>query len=199
MLIFVGINVYYGYVLLHKNTSPAPAAPASQSFTRAVPDFTLIDQNGDPFSRDDLKGQIWVAAFVFTRCPGPCPAITGNLAQMHQEFKDSDNLHLVSFSIDPKHDTPQVLTEYAQRFQADLTRWTFLTGEQEMIHDLSMNGFYSAVMETTPETAKDAGPFIHGTRIYVVDASGTIVAAYDGTTPEGIAQTKQKLHSLLGN
>ncbi|MEM6883915.1 MAG: SCO family protein [Verrucomicrobiota bacterium] len=194
MSFFVGINIFYGIKILTRK--PATATAASETFTKDVPDFTLTNQNGDPFGLADLKGKYWVAAFVFSRCPGPCPMINANLAQLQKELPESPNLHFVSFSIDPNYDTPEVLTKYAKGFYADHSRWTFLTGDQDAIHDLSMNGFYSAVMETDPETAKDAGPFIHGTRIYIVDPAGVITAAYDGTTREGIDQTRKKLMEL---
>lgn len=194
MFSFVGINLFYGYILLFpKSSSPAST---SHSFTKAVPEFSFTRQDGTDFGLDDLKGKIWVASFVFTRCPGPCPTITGNLARLHRDLKDSPDIHFVTFSIDPNYDTPEVLTKYAEQFGADPASWSFLTGDQATIHDLSMNGFYSAVMETSPEEAKDAGPFIHGTRIYIVDQTGTIVASYDGMIPEGMQQTREKLKEL---
>ncbi|MEM1156845.1 MAG: SCO family protein [Verrucomicrobiota bacterium] len=195
MAVFVAINIFFGFYLLHQK--PVTSSVSSGNFTKSVPDFNLTNQAGQPFSLEDLKGKHWVAAFFFTRCPGPCPMISANLAQLHQDFTDDANLHFVSFSIDPSYDTPEVLSRYARSFYADLSRWTFLTGDQEAIHDLSMNGFYSAVMETDPETAQEAGPFIHGTRIYIVDTDSNIVAAYDGTTAEGIQQTKSKLKELI--
>lgn len=195
MLVFVGINLFYGILLLKK-----PATQASvnaQTLTKAVPDFNFTDQDGEPFGLSDLKGKYWVTAFVFSRCPGPCPMITANLAQLHEDFKEHSNLHFVSFSIDPTHDTPEVLKKFAAQYYADHSRWSFLTGDQKTIHDFSINGFYSAVMETDPETAKDAGPFIHGTRVYIVDPEGTIIAAHDGTTQEGIEQIRLKLKEVL--
>jgi len=195
MTVFVAINIYFGITLLYKK--PASSSVSSQNFTQTVPAFTFTNQDGQSFGSQDLKGKYWVAAFFFTRCPGPCPVIISNFAKLHQDFSDTPDVHLISFSIDPNYDTPEVLKKYGRNFQADLSRWTFLTGEQAAIHDLSMNGFYSAVMETTPETALDAGPFVHGTRIYVVDSTGNIVAAYDGTTAEGIEQTKNKLIELI--
>ncbi len=194
MTVFVGINIYFGITLLQKK--PVTSSVSSQNFTKAVPDFTFTNQQGKPFGLQDLKGKYWVAAFFFSRCPGPCPMISANLAQLQKEFTENTDIQFVSFSIDPEHDTPEVLSRYAKSFYADPNRWNFLTGDQETMHHFSMNGFYSAVMETNPETAKDAGPFVHGTRIYIVDPAGVITAAYDGTTREGIDQMRNKLKEL---
>ncbi|MDQ6940295.1 MAG: SCO family protein, partial [Verrucomicrobiota bacterium] len=81
-----------------------------------IPEFRLTNQNGQPFGSADLKGKIWVADFIFTSCPGPCPIISSRMAEMQKPLEKSD-VHLVSFTVDPQNDTPKVLHEYADRLR----------------------------------------------------------------------------------
>src|SRR5436190_4328545 len=109
-----------------QDTSP----PLPVLFT--TPHFSLTDQNGKPFDSSQLKGNVWVAAFIFTRCPAACPMMTQKLAKL-QKSVPAKNVKLVSFTVDPERDTPQDLKEYAARFKADESRWFLLTGSKDAI------------------------------------------------------------------
>ncbi|MEM6821212.1 MAG: SCO family protein [Verrucomicrobiota bacterium] len=194
-LALVGINVFYGLSMLRQPSNQQ--TPTAETLNNPIPSFSFTDQAGHLFDRSKLDGKVWVASFIFTRCPGPCPVISQNMSVIHQAFLDNPNVVLVSFSLDPEYDSPEVLTAYAEGHQATYPQWRFLTGAKEKIHQLSMNDFYSAVLETDPETAKDAGPIIHGTRISVIDQNGTLVAAYNGVTNVGTQQVISKVKDLL--
>src|SRR5688572_16142191 len=94
--------------------------------------FALVNQDNQPVTDRDLRGNVWVAAFIFTHCAGPCPMMSARMAQLQSAVPDKD-VKLVSFTVDPDRDTPAVLKEYAQRFNADESRWYFLTGEKQAI------------------------------------------------------------------
>lgn len=192
------INFYYGFSLLQQGSQRA-ATPATgeASFSRPVPAFTLTDHRGRTVGLADLQGKVWVAAFVYVRCPGPCPVITQNMTAIHKAFRDDSRVALVSFSLDPEHDTAEVLTEYAARHGAADSNWYFLTGSKEVVHDLSVNGFYSAVMVPEDAGTNGVGPIIHGTRLGVVDTQGRLVATFDAITAQGIDQTIEKVKTLL--
>src|SRR5438105_12473470 len=96
-----------------------------------VEDFALTERSERPVTRADLLGKVWVAAFGFTRCTGPCPQVSGTMARLQAELAGQPDLRLVSFSVDPDHVTPGVLREYAQRFGADPQRWLYLTGPRD--------------------------------------------------------------------
>src|SRR6185295_576676 len=101
-----------------------------------APVFSLTNQNGQPFGSADLANKIWIADFIFTSCPGPCPIISSRMSELQKPLEKTD-VHLVSFTVDPDKDTPQVLRNYADRLSAKPDRWDFLTGKRSAIYDLS--------------------------------------------------------------
>ena len=105
-----------------------------------IPSFDLIDQNGEQFTLDDLKGSVWLADFIFTTCAGPCPIMTERMSTVQHDLIGIDKLQFVSFTVNPDYDTPEVLKEYAKRYDADINTWSFVTGKYEQIQELIANG-----------------------------------------------------------
>ena len=148
-----------------------------------VPSFQLTNQNGQPFGSAQLVGKIWIADFVYTTCPGPCPMISSRMSELQKPLEKTD-VHLVSFSVDPEKDTPEVLRGYAEKLQAEPERWDFLTGPKSAIYQLSHDGFKLAVSD-----GGDAqGVPVHSTRMVLVDRHGQIRGYYDAA--ESDAMTK---------
>lgn len=110
-----------------------------------VPPFSLIERSGKEITLDDLRGKVWIADFIFTRCPDACPLMSARMAQLQSALADEPNLKLVSVSIDPEFDKPAILARYATQFQAHPDRWYFLTGEKKAIYRLVRDGFKLAV------------------------------------------------------
>jgi protein SCO1 len=110
-----------------------------------VPPFSLIERSGTQITLADLRGKVWIADFIFTRCPDACPLMSARMAQLQSEFANESNLKLVSISVDPEYDTPAILARYATQFQAHADRWYFLTGEKKAIYRLVRDGFKLAV------------------------------------------------------
>ena len=154
-----------------------------------VPEFTLVNQDGKNFGSADLRGKIWIADFVYTTCPGPCPMISSRMSELQKPFEKTD-VHLVSFSVDPAKDTPAVLRTYAERLQAEPGRWDFLTGPQSTIYNLSRNGFKLAVSE-------EKGVPIHSTRMILVDRHGAIRGYYDAVEPDAVTKLVADTTHLL--
>jgi len=157
-----------------------------------VPAFQLVNQNGQPFGSAQLTGKIWIADFVYTTCPGPCPMISSRMSELQKPLEKTD-VHLVSFSVDPEKDTPQVLRGYADRLQADPARWDFLTGPKSVIYKLSHDGFKLAVSDGTGEQ----GIPIHSTRMVLVDRHGDIRGYYDATEADAITKVVADTSHLL--
>src|SRR6266571_3708734 len=111
-----------------------------------VPSFQLVNQNGQPFGSGQLAGKICIADFIYTTCPGPFPMISSRMSELQKPLEKTD-VHLVSFSVDPDKDTPEVLRRYAERLQAEPGRWDFLTGPKSAIYKLSHDGFKLAVSD----------------------------------------------------
>ena len=137
---------------------------------------------------DDLKGKVWLADFVYTTCPGPCPIISAHMARLDRTLPPE--ARMVSFSTDPQHDTPTVLKAYAKRFGAG-ERWIFLTGPKDEIYDLIEHGFM------LPIAAPAGAQIVHSTRIMLVDKTGAVRGFYDGTTSEPDAQILADVRRLL--
>jgi len=154
----------------------------------SVGTFSLVDQAARPVNADTLRGQVWAAAFFFTRCPTICPRITRRMRALQQAAaKGGIKLQLVSFSVDPENDTPEVLAAYAQQFGADLTSWRFLTGDLEVVRKTSEQGFKLALDGKATPGAADFGLF-HGSHLVLVDASGQIRGYYRTSEDEQMAQ-----------
>jgi protein SCO1 len=139
-----------------------------------VPDFVLTAQTGEQFNGSSLKGQVWVADFIFTNCPGPCPRMSSQMRVIQNEVAKLGPVKLVSFTVDPRNDTPEVLAAYAKRFQAEPGRWYFLTGPQPTLHMLSRGAFKLSDVD---------GSLDHSTRFVLVDKRGRIRGYYE--TSEG--------------
>lgn len=155
----------------------------------SVPEFTLINQDGKNFGSADLRGKIWIADFIYTTCPGPCPMISSRMSELQKPLEKTD-VHLVSFTVDPAKDTPQVLQTYAERLEAEPGRWDFLTGPQSTIYNLSRNGFKLAVGE-------EKGVPIHSTRIILVDRHGAIRGYYDAAEADAVTKLVADTTHLL--
>ena len=157
-----------------------------------VPSFQLTNQNAQLFGSAQLGGKIWIADFVYTTCPGPCPMISSRMSELQKPLEKTD-VHLVSFSVDPEKDTPEVLRRYAERLQAEPGRWDFLTGPKSAIYKLSHDGFKLAVSD-----GSDAeGIPVHSTRMVLVDRDGQIRGYYDATDPEAITKLLADTNHLL--
>jgi cytochrome oxidase Cu insertion factor (SCO1/SenC/PrrC family) len=144
-----------------------------------LPDFTLTERNGKQVSLADLKGKVWVASFVFTRCTGPCPKVSAAVARLQSELAPTrPDLRFVTFSVDPDHDTPAVLAKYAERFGAKPGVWLFLTGKEGEVHKLLNEGFL--VHAARNQNGKPGDEFTHSTKLVVVDKVGRVRGLFDG-------------------
>jgi len=140
--------------------------------------FALLDQNSRRVSAETLRGKVWVADFFFTRCPSICPRITRRLRAL--QVAAASQAHppeLISFSVDPENDTPPVLLAYAQRFDADLKTWAFLTGDLEVVKRTVVDGFKLA-LDGKADPAAENGGIIHGAHLVLVDRALTIRGYY---------------------
>src|SRR6266550_4129480 len=157
-----------------------------------VPEFVLVNQDGQNFGSARLRGKIWIADFIYTTCPGPCPMISSRMSELQKPLEKSD-VHLVSFTVDPAKDTPQILRSYAEKWQAEPGRWDFLTGPKSAIYKLSHDGFKLAVSD-----GSDAqGIPVHSTRMVLVDRHGAIRGYYDATEPEAVTKLVADTNHLL--
>jgi protein SCO1/2 len=154
----------------------------------SVGSFSLTDQAGRAVSAETLRGRVWAAAFFFTRCPTVCPRITRRMRELQKAAaKGGVKLELVSFSVDPDNDTPEVLAAYAKQYGADLASWRFLTGDLEVIRKTSEQGFKLALDGKATPGAEGFGLF-HGSHLVLVDGASQIRGYYRTSEDEQMAQ-----------
>lgn len=135
-----------------------------------VPDFSLTDQTNQPFlSANTLRGKVWIADFIFTNCPGPCPRMSAQMHHVDTALHDLKDVRFVSFTVDPARDTPEVLARYAQRYQAEPGVWFFLTGAQADLNNLARNVFMLGDVN---------GDLQHSTRFVLIDRKSRVRGYY---------------------
>lgn len=161
----------------------------SKDLPRTLEPFSLVNQSNEKIGLEELKGKPWVGTFVFSSCPGPCSMITGRMKQLQSEMKGVD-FNLVSITVDPKNDTPEKLTKYADAFTADLKNWHFLTGDMNVIYELIRSGFKMPVGEIKP------GDILHTNRFVVVDSEGNYVDSFIALQDEQFHALKKRLRDL---
>lgn len=167
---------------------------------KPVGDFALTNRDGATVTPASLAGKPYVADFVFTSCPGVCPV----LSQRMQEFSASvpaADVNLVSVSVDPERDTPEVLQSYAEKHDAG-TNWYFLTGSRDDIHRLVKDGFQlvlddSARQEENPDIPEGMEPIVHSNRFVLVDAQGRIRGYYNAFDETELEQLRADVDKLL--
>lgn len=171
--------------------SVARAARVPLPIYGSVADFTLTNQAGAAVSLADLRGHVWVADLIFTRCPGPCLKMTRQMKELQQALPGSSPARLVSLTTDPTYDRPVVLSAYAQRFGADPRRWSFLTGAKKQVFDLAVGSLKLTAIEKEPgdrQTPDDL--FIHSTILVLVDPQARLRGIFetmgDDVVPEQV-------------
>ncbi len=150
-----------------------------------VPDFELTDQQGRKFDGRSLYGHVWVVDFIYTTCQGPCPRMSSHMRAIQNAT--SKGLRMVSFTVDPDNDTPAALAQYAKRFGADESRWSFLTGSKETLNMLGKDAFHLGSVGNGID---------HSTRFVLVDRKGRIRGYYgiaDGNPVDKIAKDAARL------
>lgn len=161
-----------------RSALPTPVPPPPVLGT--VPDFRLVDQTGAPFGPERLAGRVWIADFIFTRCPDVCPRMTERVAGVHRAL--GDRADVVSVSVDPAYDTPERLAAFARAHGADSPRWHFLTGDSRHVQEAVLRGFKIAFSRDS----EDIASITHGVHVLLVDGRGRIRGYYDSNDADAL-------------
>src|SRR5690606_27364193 len=146
-------------------------------------DYALVDHLGRPFTPSTLEGEVWVAGFVFTTCPSSCPAVTRAMSDLSDRFaRTKIDVKMVSFTVDPERDTPEVLDAYARSVGADPEQWRFVTGDPDAVRSLVSEGFRLGVGDRQ-EVETDVYDIAHSTKLALIDGKGQI-RGYYGIEPD---------------
>jgi protein SCO1 len=152
-----------------------------------VPAFDLVAQDGQPFRSTVLAGKIWVADFIYTTCPGPCPRMTSQMHEVQDAIVKMPDVKLVSFTVDPARDTPMVLADYAKVHGASSAHWYFLTGPETTLQKLDRDVFKLGNLDASMQ---------HSTRFVLIDRQSRIRGYYDTSESRAIPRLIDDIYAL---
>lgn len=159
-----------------------------------IAEFSFINQMGDTISKSDVTGKVYVADFFFTSCPTICPIMKKEMLRVFEQYKGDPEFLILSHSIDPVHDTQEVLKDFAEKLGVpDAKTWNFLTGNPEKIFEIGQTSYLTTAMEDQNE----AGGFLHSGAFVLVDQNGRIRGVYDGTKSDQVDRLLQDIPKLL--
>lgn len=170
---------YFFYILALSLLLVGCGEPIETNMNEDVLDFEFTTQDNESLELDDLKGKYWVADMIFTNCTTVCLPMTSNMKLLQDKMAEEDinDVQLVSFTVDPDYDTPDVLKEYGESYGADFSNWTFLTGyDFQTIKEISVKSFKSLLAEPPEGTDQ----VTHGTRFFLINPEGKVIKFYDG-------------------
>ena len=155
--------------------NPPPELPV----LKAVPPFQFTERSEEQIDLAALRGNVWIANFIFTRCLGPCPLLSEKMSDLQAELADAADVKLLSFSVDPEYDQPAVLADYARKYAAQEDKWYFLTGRKDILLPFIRENLNLSVVEATASSE-----IIHTTRFMLVDKSGNIRGYFISDEPD---------------
>jgi protein SCO1/2 len=184
VILFLGMLVSIaGFMTFSLVKRPSAALPVIGE----VHDFSLVNQDNEARTKDDFRGQTWVAAFMFTTCSDICPMMAKHIAGLQKSFHKAEHVKFVTITVNPENDSPEVLKAYAERFGAETKQWIFLTGSRETITNLAVRSFKLGDINE---------PVFHSAKLTLVDGQGRIRGYYDGTSQRGVAKLLHDLDQL---
>ena len=161
-----------------------------------VADFALTNQFNEPVTLAELRGKVWVADIIFTRCAGPCPRMTSQMRALQEALPRDSRAKLVTLTTDADNDSPGVLKKYGEKNNATFSQWTFLTGDKKQIANLAIDSLKLTAVETKPEERTDpADLFVHSTIFVLVDKQARLRGVFE-TGGENIEWTDVKKQLL---
>jgi protein SCO1/2 len=179
--------------------SRTPAARDLADAPNALGRFRLVERSGRPVTDADLAGRVWIASFIFTRCPASCPKITAVMKGLQGRLAGT-GIQLVSLSVDPDHDSPSVLADYARRFGADAGRWWFLTGPKADVYEMILRRFHLPVEESSAaDQAQGAEAVSHSARLALVDRGNRVVGYFSAGDAEDLRLLEGRARQLDGS
>lgn len=158
-----------------------------------VSDFSLVNQVGDTITRKQFEGKITVVDFFFTTCQGICPLMKTQMKRVYEEFKGNDSVLFISHTVNPENDSVPVMAATAQKYNADVRQWHFVTGDKAQIYNLARTSYL--VSNTEGDGGKE--DFVHSEKFTLVDGDGHIRGLYDGTDARDVDMLMKDIRTLL--
>ena len=182
VLLCVGFLSYYYYAYKqHPRTLPVAGQPGHK-----VGPFSFTNQDGKTVTENDLDGKIYVVEYFFTTCQGICPKMNDNMVKVYQAFRDDKNFAILSHSVDPLTDTVAQMKRYSLKYEADASKWMFLTGKKDSLYKMAVDDYLIPVADSNVE--KVSPKFIHTQKFVLVDKDKRVRGFYDGTDEASVQQ-----------
>lgn len=182
-------------LVVWRATGPRESTKVELPVLSQVPAFDFVSQEGTAFSSKTLEGQVWVANFIFTRCPNICPKFTAKMGALQdRSAAELGQLKLVSFTVDPEHDTPEVLKAYGQKHRANFDRWSFLRGERAELEKVVREGMMQPM---DPGDGVDLNSVVHGSYFALVDRQLRVRGVYRFTEANAVDEVLRDAKILL--
>ncbi|MEK6259736.1 MAG: SCO family protein [Planctomycetota bacterium] len=181
-----------GSLAIDDSGKPPSASPWDKD---GIADFEFIDTEGRTVTKADLLGKPWIVCFVFTHCAATCPMVTNSMRELQDRLKDYE-FRLVTLTVDPERDTPEVLKGYGESRGADFSKWMFLGGDQRAIYKLIQGSFKMPVQETLGRDRQPGFEFIHSNNIMLVDTEGVVQGKFDATKGEAMSALRREIQKL---
>lgn len=166
-------------------------------FGHKIRQFELTDQSNKAFGSKDLKGKVYVAEYFFTTCGTICPIMNSQMQRVQEKFAGNKNFNIVSITVDPEHDTPQVLMDYAKNHGANNNQWHFLTGEKAKLYSLARRSFFLLKPAEARNQGDVGSDFIHTNYFVLIDKNSQIRGYYDGTEEHAVDEMMGDIALLL--
>ena len=188
------VRLYLFIVVVLFSVGCQAKLPIETNLSEEVGDFSFTNEQGEEISRDDLKGNWWIADFIFTNCTSVCPVLTQEMAKIQSELEKADlDVILVSFTVDPENDTPERLKEFVASFTDNDANWYLLTGYTQA----EIEQFANQQFQTIVQKPADSDQVIHGSSIYLIDQHGNIIKKYHYSEEDYIKQLLEDIEKLL--
>jgi protein SCO1/2 len=159
---------------------------------QTIPAFNFINQYGDSIRSKNVDGKIYIADFFFTSCPSICPVMQRNMLKVYNAFKTTDDVKILSYTIDPKYDSVPVLKKYADKLGITGNSWWLLQGKKDSTYELAEKHFLVSVKKDSTV----AGGYIHQGYFMLIDKQKRIRGAYDGTNEQQVSQLIEDIKIL---
>ncbi|HEX8315250.1 MAG TPA: SCO family protein [Flavisolibacter sp.] len=160
-----------------------------------VQPFSFTTQDGQTFTRENMKGKVAIANFFFTTCTSVCPRMNNNLRPAYEAFKNNPDVLLLSFTSDPQRDSAATLKRYADSMQVNTSKWVFLTGKKDSLYQAARHSF--KIDDPINFVEGDAVDFLHTQFIALVNKKGEVIKIYDGLKPSELKSIEQDVNNLL--
>lgn len=190
---FAVLVAAFAFFVFHGNDYGEVKLPVLGNPGHTVGPFSFVNQTGDTVTAQDLEGKVSVVEYFFTTCTGICPKMNKNMDKVYEDFKTTPHFQILSYTVDPAHDSVPVLAKYGEQWGADPKVWQFLTGDRKELFDVAVNQYLLSAADSQGVTEQ----FVHTQYFALVDQDRRIRGFYDGLQADDLSKLRKDIRKLL--